>query len=184
MRWGATLWREPNERTSPVTIQDIGSIGELVAAIATIATIAYLAIQIRESTRASRASTADRSSAAVNQVNTMVFQDAQLTALWFQGLREYEALPPAQQEQFDLVAASYLTVLRNDFALSAEGLLPAGLEASHRAQITWYASQQGFALHYWPKYRGIWPPEFATAVDRAIELGKPAAQQSAAADSA
>jgi len=167
-----------------VTIQDLGSIGELLAAVATIATLAYLAIQIRNSTQAARATAADRATAASNQVNVAVFSSSELTQLWFQGLREYETLSSEQQDQFDIMAIAYLNVLRNDFSQAAEGVLPPDMKRSNEALIIWFASQRGFAVHFWPKYHETWPPNFSAYVDRAIEKGPHAAQQGTAADSA
>ena len=166
-----------------MTIQDLGSIGELLAAVATIATLAYLAIQIRNSTQAARATAADRATAASNQVNVAIFSSSELTQLWFQGLREYETLTPEQQDQFDVMAVAYLNVQKNDFALAAERLLPLDLKKSNEAMLAWFATQRGFAIHFWPKYYETWPPDFAALVDRVIEKGPHAAQQSAAADS-
>jgi hypothetical protein len=72
----------------------------------------------------------------------------------------------------------------NDFALSAEHLLPTDLQTSSESVLNWFATQPGFTEHYWPAWRSSYPPDFVTYLDGIIANSLPAAQQSDAADSA
>ena len=167
-----------------VTIGEIGSIGELVAAIATVATLGYLAVQTRQSNRSSRAATAHGSSSLAAQITLGTAQDPTLADLWFRGLADPDSLDSVEHSRFVMLLSSHLTWVRNDFALGAEGLLPADLTGASLANISWLSSQPGFVNDYWPTWRHTFPPEFVANVDRAIRSRAPAAQPGAAADSA
>ena len=111
-------------------------------------------------------------------------QDAELSELYFRGLRDYPGLTDDERGRFDLALGAFLTNHRNDFALAAEGLLSTDLKNSSESVLNWFATQPGFAHHYWPAWRSGYPPEFAAHVDGIIANSLPAAQQIAAADSA
>ena len=134
VRWGATLTREPNERTlrlsarpagaagaANLTIEQIGSVGELIAAVATIATLGYLAVQIRASASAVRAegrrSSADRSTSLTSGIAL----DENVSRIFRAGLVNPRTLDGDERFRFRLMLAQFIQVIESIWHENQDG---------------------------------------------------------------
>ena len=169
-----------------MTIQDLGSIGELIAAIATIVTLLYLALQLRENTTAIRGEARRASRSSSGNANLAIAQDIKVAALFNAGLRDFDSLSPDEHTQFAFLLAEIVSAQQASHEEVVAGILP-------KEHLSTLADSLGPLIgspgghKWWKRYRRGYPSEFRKYVDDEIlprPPVQPAAQQSAAADSA
>ncbi len=175
-----------------MTIEQLGSIGEVVGAIATVATLAYLAVQIRANTQMMRTQASHASQALTSPVAMGLAHDQQLAGIFRRGLASYESLDPDEQIQFTFLLAQFVSIVDQVFSDVKTGVSePAELERAWAATRNLVRSPGGRA--FWERQgRTSYGPEFYSFVESDLMSGDefdrkapaPAAQQSAAAESA
>ena len=174
-----------------MTIQDLGSLGEIVGALATIITLAYLAIQIRANTRMMATQSRHRTEEISSRYNMALAQDPQLADLFRRGLGGTESLTPTEQVQFSFLFGRILAAVEtafDDFETKVSDR--AGFDRHINGVLPLLRSPGGRS--YWRDFRerGGYRPSFRSYIDSELSTAnhkpspRPAAQQSAAADSA
>lgn len=151
----------------------IGAVGEIVGALAVFLTLIYLAVQIRQNTSAVRASALDSTVGVVTDIRARIFESAELTDIYYKGLREPDALSQHERDRFTLVMHNIIWGLWN-MKLQSE-------YASLSADI--WASQQHVLFRVYSSPGGRWflrehgqefPESFIAELDAAVAGSKDA----------
>ena len=151
-----------------MTIQDLGSIGELLAAIATIVTLVYLARQLRANTAAVRADARRANRAGSNATNLLIAGDPAVAAMFNDGLRDMDALPPEQRTQFGFLMAELIGSAQLTHAEFEAGIIDEGpLESVFPAYLNFLRTRGG--RQWWSTYRDTFPPTFQAYLDAQLE---------------
>ena len=154
-----------------MTIQDLGSIGEFVGAVATVATLLYLAFQIRQNSHLLRTSIVQADHQGSVEIQRIIAGDSAAARIMQIGLRDPSALTDEERFQFG----------------AQMGLIFAGMDQSAQLgsledrHLRDFIEQPG-ALAHWELRREL----YSNAPSARIQgiRTEPAAQQSAAANSA
>ena len=91
----------------------IGAIGEIIGALAVFLTLVYLAIQIRQNAKAVQASANHASVSEVNQVRTSMYENAELCAIYVQGLAKPDELDEEKRTRFRLLLHNIFLSISN-----------------------------------------------------------------------
>jgi hypothetical protein len=176
----------------------VGAGAELLGAIATVATLVYLAIQIRQNTKMGQVATATTRSEQRFQQSAFIAQSSEINRLFWTGLHDPESLNVDEYRYFESIFATYLFGFEAAFGLHKENALSESEWTSQMASITWLLSLPGFR-RYWSTWADNYPSDYSTFIASMMSDSEfssmrstpsnsgrtsPAAQQSAAADSA
>jgi hypothetical protein len=161
----------------------VGAIAELLGALGVIATLIYLAAQIRQSSDLVRHATASASRAARNDVSRILVTDERANRIYWEGIKSRSALSLEDRQFFDPLMA---LVCENLLETAEYGLHDE--TAGNRMHVVGTAGFQEywkeFSSMYRYDFRELIDKEIKELVDEALAGNGPAAQQSAAADSA
>ena len=91
----------------------IGAVGEIIGALAVFLTLVYLAIQIRQNTKSVQASAVDASISKVNDVRQSLYENAELSRIYNQGLVHPDELDEESRFRFRLVVHNILLAISN-----------------------------------------------------------------------
>ena len=109
--------------------------------------------------------------------------------MFFDGLADPSTLDERDSRRLHALLTTQLGNSETNWRYYNEGLLSAELWQAHLSYITWYCQQPGFAV-YWEVWSSVHSETFRELIERQmltpspIPSQLPAAQQSAAADSA
>ena len=180
-----------------MTFETLGNIGDFVGGVGVIVTLLYLASQIRRNTRAldatSRQDVADRLS-GVSRLQL----DPRLARAFVVGLSAYPDISFEERSIFSILMGEQATALQGAVALYEAGSLQ---EETYAANLDWVASllTTPGGARWWADWGPAQPGSVVRAIDERLARGglvdprehdnyrledPPAAQQSAAADSA
>lgn len=113
-----------------MTLENIYYVGQTVAVVAIVASLAFVGVQIRQNTRATRAASHGAVSNALNDVNRMFAENADLTKIWLAGMRERKALSEEERWRFDAMARAYFHVCETMFIQARLGAGDRGVLAA------------------------------------------------------
>ena len=147
--------------------QLLGSYGEFIGSIAVLVTLGYLAIQVRQNTRAEENSALDMSLRNLMAVRQSTFEDAEMSALAYKGLRDPESLSEVERYRFRLWFNNVLMSLWHVYAQSSS-LRDNLWESQKPALVRTITSPGGKA--FWDSYRNEFEPSFSAEVDQIIKL--------------
>ena len=91
----------------------IGAIGEIIGAMAVFLTLIYLALQIRQNTKAVQAAAVDASVGKLNDVRVSMYENAELSRIYLQGLTDPTKLDDESQVRFRLLIHNILLAISN-----------------------------------------------------------------------
>ena len=114
----------------------IGAISEIVGALAVLVTLVYLALQIRLNTAQSRATSHHAISDALNQINILFAQSAEVSALWLRGLEDRACLTDQQRWQFDSLLRAYFHVCETMYFQAGVGTGDRGIVLAEEQGMT------------------------------------------------
>ena len=150
-----------------MTLEDLGNLGEFLGALAVVASFIYLAIQVRQSTRAVRNSTVHEVgrdvAAGMDQLNL----DPELNRIWYDGLRDFEALSREEQRRFASYVTSILRRYENLLYQTRHGTLDPDAWAGLRKQLAFSFSQPGM-LAWWKRAKNLFHPQLVEFIDNDI----------------
>lgn len=145
-----------------MTIQDWGAIGEIIGAVATVATLLYLASQLRHNTRALQATSIDSTIQAANDIRTQLFADAEITAIYRQGLEDVDKLSDIERERFRLIMTNAIWAFWNTYTQSNLGNRQTW--EVQKGIIERFLSQPGDKW-FWKMYRDEFEADFRKEID-------------------
>jgi hypothetical protein len=145
----------------------IGAVGEVFGALGVIVTLGYLAVQIRQNTRAVRNSTIHEVgrdlSAGMDQLNL----DSELNRIWYDGLRDFDALSKEEQRRFASYFTSVLRRYENLVYQTQHGTLDPDAWLGVRKQLGFAFSQPGAAV-WWKQAKNLFHPQLVEFIDDEI----------------
>lgn len=114
-----------------VNWEAVGAIGEIVGSLAVVLTLAFLSVQIRQGKRATEHNTRAVESASLREVlegyrdrvNIPMFQNAEYTELYVNGMNSYEALSVTEKRRFYFLIGEQCLHFQNVMQLRHNGLL-------------------------------------------------------------
>ena len=143
----------------------LGAIGELIGALAVVITLVYLAIQTRENTKAVRHATARGVLEDANVWRYKIIEDAEVSELFRNGLRDPESLSPNDRYRFRLMLDALITHWQHAVE-SGQPIV--------NSNIPRVLSQPGGAW-YWSRSNapdGIYSPEFVRFIEDMLSAMK------------
>ena len=164
----------------------LGAMGEVLGAIGVIVTSAFLAFQIRQNSLTLKTITRQlelnqqlATAEALGQANTQqeailaMAQDAELSALVYRGLRDYEEMSSEDRMRFALVMGPLIAGV----ATQAERQLQLGMHGntigeSHLIFVMDFIDTPGVRA-WWQRYGNRYPDRFREAVDRMLSEAQP-----------
>jgi hypothetical protein len=148
-------------------LEDLGNLGEFVGSLAVVASFIYLAIQVRQNTRAVRNSTIHEVgrdlSGGMDQLNL----DSELNRIWYDGLRDFEALSKEEQRRFASYFTSVLRRYENLVYQTQHGTLDPDAWLGVRKQLGFAFSQPGTVV-WWNQAKNLFHPQLVEFIDNEI----------------
>jgi len=92
-------------------------------------------VQIHQNTRATRAASHGAVSNALNDINRMFAENADLTKIWLTGMRDRNALSEEERWRFDAMARAYFHVCETMFIQARLGAGDRGVMAAEEEGI-------------------------------------------------
>jgi hypothetical protein len=149
----------------------LAAIGEIVGAVGVIATLGYLAIQIRQNTKSLRASTFQGAVRDVVETLDQVAGDAELTRIWFTGIRGFESLPLEERQRFSVYTTSLFRRLENVVYQTDQGMLDPACWEGLRANLKHTLSQPG-GIAWWKRARHLFNQQLREYVEGELLAGR------------
>ena len=150
-----------------MTVVELGAIGEFVGAIAVVTTLIYLAAQIRQNTQTLQAAAVDASVGRINEVRRSLYEDAELTLIYLEGLADPEVLDDIRRARFRTFVHSIMWSAWNVYAQTTlTGMGPTIWEA-HIPLVKRVLGSPG-GRWFWREYREEFEESFRTEIDRIL----------------
>ena len=151
-----------------MTIFELGALGEFVGAFAVVFTLIYLSLQIRQNTKAVRASAIDVSISRANDVRVSMYENAEVSRIYMQGLNHPDELDEESRLRFRLIIHAVLLAGSNVYSQTSF----AGLSLSTwDAQLTLLKrvmiSPGG--RWFWKEYRLEFEEAFREQIDKILQ---------------
>ncbi len=142
-----------------MTLEDVYYIGQTIAVVALVLSLVFVGVQIRQNTNATRAASHGAVSTALNEINRMFAENADLTVIWLSGLRDRQSLSEEDRWRFDSIARAYFHVCETMFiqarlgagdrgVLQAEESGMAAILAARGVQDWWTENPFGFCAEF------------------------------------
>jgi hypothetical protein len=145
----------------------LDAIGEIVGAVGVIATLGYLAVQIRQNTKSVRASTFQGAVRDVVETLDQVAGDAELTRIWFTGIRDFESLPLEERQRFSVYTTSVFRRLENVVYQTNQGMLDPACWEGLRANVRHTLSQPG-GIAWWKRARHLFNRQLQDFIEKEL----------------
>ncbi len=137
----------------------VSAIGEVAGAAGVIITLGYLSIQIRQNTKASRITAVQTATENSSRFSELLVSDPDVSHAFWQGLRDPEALSPAELRRFVGTLNIFMRRESVAFYLHKEGIMPDELWAARVATLSGNLNQPG--MHFYLEMGGdTLPAEF------------------------
>ena len=104
-----------------MTLADISDLSQALGAVAVVGSLIFVSIQIRQNTAATRAASHHAVSDALNQLNVLFAENAEVTRIFLSGLNARQGLTKDEQWRFDAVCRAYLHVCETMFVQATLG---------------------------------------------------------------
>ena len=104
-----------------MTLADISDLSQALGALAVVASLVFVSFQIRQNTAATRAASHHAVSDALNQINFLFAEHAEVTRIFLSGLADRQALAVDEQWRFDAMCRAYLHVCETMFVQATLG---------------------------------------------------------------
>jgi hypothetical protein len=153
-----------------VSLEDLGNLGELVGAIGVIVTLIYLAVQIRHNTHTVRTSTFHEAIRDFADAIDQLGRDAELTRIWYAGLRDLDSLATEERQRFATYLTSVLRRYENIVYQTQHGTLDERAWVGIREHLRYVFSQPG-TVAWWSRARNLFNPELQDFIETQIRSG-------------
>ncbi len=151
-----------------MTIFELGALGEFVGAIAVVFTLIYLSLQIRRNTKAVQASAVDVSISRANDVRESMYENAEVSRIYMQGLTHPEELDEESRLRFRLLIHNVLLAGSNIYSqTSFAGLSLSTWEAQLTLLKRVITSPGG--RWFWKEYRLEFEETFRGQIDKILQ---------------
>lgn len=146
----------------------IGAVGEIIGALAVFLTLVYLAIQIRQNTKSVQASAVDASISKVNDVRQSLYENAELSRIYIQGLAHPDELDEESRFRFRLVVHNILLAISNIHSQTSFTGLSTSTWESQLVILKRITTSPG-GRWFWKEHRLEFEELFREQVDKILE---------------
>ncbi len=146
----------------------LGAIGEIVGAAGVIVTLGYLAVQIRQNTQSVRASAFQEAIRDATQSIDQLGRDADLTRIWFAGMRDFEALAREEQQRFAVYCTSMFRRYEIIIYQARRGSLDPESWEGIREHLKWAVSHPG-TVAWWKRARNLFNRQLREFVEQELQ---------------
>jgi hypothetical protein len=150
-----------------MTLQDLGNIGEFVGALGVIASLVYLALQIRQNTRSTRTAMYQATTRDMFEAADLMARDADLNAIWFTGIRDFDSLSREEMRRFASYMFSLLRRYDNAHHQTNAGMIDGEWWAGISETLEYTISHPG-VQSWWKEGRSLFRPDFREFIDQMI----------------
>ncbi len=142
-----------------MTLESINYVGQTIAAVAVVVSLLFVGVQIRNNTSATKAASHGAVSTALNEINRMFAENADVTKIWLSGMNDRQALTQEERWRFDATARAYFHVCETMFIQARLGAGDKGVMmaeesgiktvlASHGVKEWWAENPFGFCAEF------------------------------------
>jgi len=150
-----------------MTLEELSYLSQIIGVAAIFASLVFVGLQIRQNTLATRAASHNAVSNALNDINRMFAENADLTKVWLAGMADRQALTPEERWRFDSTMRAYMHVCETMF-------IQVGLGAGEKSVLR--AEEEGIKVAFAsPGMRDWWAenpygfcPEFRSYVAKLV----------------
>ncbi len=151
-----------------MTIFELGALGEFVGAFAVVFTLIYLALQIRQNTKAVRASAIDVSISRANDVRVSMYENAEVSRIYMQGLNHPDELDEESRLRFRLLMHNVLLAGSNVYSQTSFAGLSLSTWDAQLTLINRVMTSPG-GRWFWKEYRLEFEESFREQVDKILQ---------------
>lgn len=94
-----------------MTLEELSYLSQIIGVAAIFASLVFVGLQIRQNTLATRAASHNSVSNALNDINRIFAENADLTKVWLAGMADRKALTPEERWRFDSTMRAYMHVV-------------------------------------------------------------------------
>jgi hypothetical protein len=145
-------------------LEELANIAEVVGMLVVGITLVFLVVQMRQSTKATRSATANHSVSMVAAWYQELGNNAQSSALLFNGLTDPDNCTPEQWHQFVFLEHAVFLTYQNSHYLATQGTLDARITQTITEAIVAIKDQPGFH-RFWEQRKAMFYEEFQEFVD-------------------
>ena len=146
----------------------IGAVGEIIGALAVFLTLVYLAIQIRQNTKSVQASAVDASIGKVNDVRQSLYENAELSRIYIQGLAHPDELDEENRFRFRLMVHNIMLAISNIHSQTSFTGLSTSTWESQLLILKRVTTSPG-GRWFWKEHRLEFEELFREQVDKILE---------------
>ena len=146
----------------------IGAMGEILGALAVFVTLVYLALQIRQNTRAVQASAVDASISKVNDVRESLYENAELSRIYLQGMAHPDDLDEENRLRFRLLIHNILLSISNVYSQASFTGLPLSTWESQLVILNRLIVTPG-GRWFWREYQLEFEESFREEVNKILQ---------------
>lgn len=147
-----------------MTLETINYLGQIIAAAAVVVSLLFVGVQIRNNTAATKAASHGAVSTALNEINRMFAENADVTKIWLSGMRDRQALDEDERWRFDAMARAYLHVCETMFIQARLGAGDKGVMMAEESGIKAIIAAAG-VKERWRENPFGFRPEFRAHID-------------------
>lgn len=159
--------------------QDLGSIGEMISAIAVVISLVYLGFQIRQNTsqidqntKAAQASAFDSSILHTMTARQAIFDDADVSRIYYEGAIDPEALTNQDRMRYRLLVHNILWAIWNLQSQAQVGGMASETQQAQLVILKRVMSTKG-ARWFWSNYHDEFGESFQSVIgDILAEIGE------------
>lgn len=147
-----------------MTIEVVYYLSQIIAVIAVVVSLAFVGLQIRHNTIATKAASHGAVSTALNEINRLFAENADVTKIWLSGMSDRQALSDEERWRFDAVARAYFHVCETMFIQARLGAGDKGVMLAEESGIGAIMASRG-VREWWAQNPFGFCPEFRSHID-------------------
>ena len=157
-----------------MTLEDIYYISQIIAVVAIFGSLIFVGIQIRQNTRATRAASHNAVSNALNEINRMFAENADLTRIWLAGNADRRTLNPEERWRFDSLCRAYMHVCETMYVQASLGTGDKGVMLAEEDGIKAVFASPG-SREWWSENPYGFSKKFRSYIARLSQVSNPPA---------
>lgn len=146
-----------------MTLELIYYVSQIIAVVAVVVSLVFVGVQIRHNTIATKAASHGAVSTALNEINRLFAENADLTKIWLAGMRDRRALTEEERWRFDATARAYFHVCKTMFIQARLGAGDRGVMMAEESGIRRILETPG-VRDWWTENPFGFCPEFRAHV--------------------
>lgn len=153
-----------------MALEDIYYVGQTIAVVALVLSLVFVGVQVRQNTNAASAASHGAVSEALNEVNRLFAENAEVTGIWLSGMKDRQALSEDERWRFDAIARAYFHVCETMLIQARLGTGDRGVMMAEESGIKPIMASRG-VNQWWTENPFGFCPDFRAHID-ALTTGK------------